>query len=381
MTLWRGGARKSGRMENMSGIDNQDTPGLRSEVDGRVLEGAGLLFAVFDQEGRLFRFNQGCEAITGLGREEACVGYTWFDLFAPVEQRSAICERMSRLTDGALGEAFECTCSQGRRVEWRLGRVQGKHRPGWVYALGFDVTLERDAFDLSESKARVAALASLTSGLAHELRNPLNAACLTLKVIERYAARSDVRLEMRSAIGQIQSELTRMTSLLEEFLDFARPKPLTLASHDLRAVIGSALDRLGPAAAAAGAVLTFSLAPSVRLLLDRDRVERALECLVDNAITAAGSAGKVDVRLRAGSRTAVVEIWDSGPGLPPNARVFDPFFTTKPQGTGLGLSIVQRTAFDHGGRASVRRRGRHTVFVLELPLRPAPPMVRSAGAA
>ena len=103
-------------------------------------------------------------------------------------------------------------------------------------------------------------------------------------------------------------------------------------------------------------------------------IEQILINLIDNAAFSAGRGGWVQIFVANEAKLAVIEVGDSGPGVPIHLheRIFDPFFTTKPvgKGTGLGLTISRRIAHNHGGDLRVVRRGEHCVFRLELPLDP-----------
>jgi len=100
-------------------------------------------------------------------------------------------------------------------------------------------------------------------------------------------------------------------------------------------------------------------------------IEQILINLLDNAAFAAGPGGWVQISVRREGALAVIEVGDSGPGVPPQLldRIFDPFFTTKPvgKGTGLGLTISRRVAQNHGGNLRVVRQGAGSIFRLELP--------------
>lgn len=104
------------------------------------------------------------------------------------------------------------------------------------------------------------------------------------------------------------------------------------------------------------------------VVMDGDRIKQALLNLFKNAVESMPGGGKLSVRVRAVNREAVIEISDTGPGIPPGTDVFLPFFTTKDQGTGLGLIIVRQIVSIHGGTISyISEPGKGTTFRMTLP--------------
>jgi signal transduction histidine kinase len=229
-------------------------------------------------------------------------------------------------------------------------------------------------------REKLLATGNLVAGLAHELRNPLNGAHLHATLLERSMKRAGIDdEEIVGSIRVLQGELRRLSQLLSDFLDFARPLPLDIRETPLRAVCEHALGRVAPLAARSGVVVRSEL-PDEEMVIDIDagRIELALMNLLQNAIEAAGGAPGGVTTLRAALRDdhVMVEVEDNGPGLlDPEAPIFDPFYSTKPGGTGLGLAIVQRAAADHDGIVELETSPGTTVLRLRLP--PSQPGVRS----
>jgi signal transduction histidine kinase len=220
---------------------------------------------------------------------------------------------------------------------------------------------------------RLASLGMMAAGLAHEIRNPLNAAHLQLALLQRRLARVDgPDLDGAKAAGElISTEMQRLAALVGDFLQFARPQPLRLEAADLAVVARAVVALVEPEAAALGVDLAVDEeagAATARAEVDDEKLTQVLLNLLRNALEATGRGGRIRVSVtgdRASARLAVV---DDGPGLPaPDAPIFEPFYTTKQGGTGLGLAIVHRIVADHGGRVTVDSRPGRTCFTVALP--------------
>jgi two-component system sensor histidine kinase HydH len=217
----------------------------------------------------------------------------------------------------------------------------------------------------------LASLGTMAAGLAHELRNPLNAAHLQLNVAQRRLAQKNATelSRARKAVELAQSEMKRLADLVADFLRFAKPQPLRLICADLRATAQVIVDLLAPTATEQGVALDLVPGPPVSVEMDEEKMKQVLLNLVRNAIEASPPSTRVRVRVEARDAWAHLSVEDAGQGVSPDASVsvFEPFFTTKDTGTGLGLSIVHRIALDHGGSVSFESVPGHTVFRVALP--------------
>jgi signal transduction histidine kinase len=169
--------------------------------------------------------------------------------------------------------------------------------------------------------------------------------------------------------------MTRIGEVLESFRDFASSSQLDLHAVDLRQLVDRAIRLVHPHAARQGIVLT-SIGPEDGLICveaDATRLEQVLLNLLLNAEEAM-HGGAVTVRLSSDLGYAIIEVADTGPGIPENIlpRVFDPYFSTKPQGSGMGLAICQKIIQQHGGSIACDTGSDGTVFRIRIPLMAAP---------
>jgi len=212
---------------------------------------------------------------------------------------------------------------------------------------------------------RRAELGEVAAGLAHEIRNPLNAMGLNLELLEeqlRGAARTGGPPPAELALAARQ-ETSRLSRLLGDFLSYARPSPLSPVPSDLNEAAGEAVAFLAPEASLREIRLSFTPheggAPA---RLDPARVRQVVLNLVANALDAVeaegASAREVDVRVEDAGTKWRLAVTDRGPGVPPakSADLFKLFVSTKPAGTGLGLPIAERIVKAHGGALTLTSR-------------------------
>jgi signal transduction histidine kinase len=259
-----------------------------------------------------------------------------------------------------------------RAVRWHVTTRQRSEAQARVFvAAGIDSTHERELERQARQNERLAAAGGLAAGLAHEIRNPLNGATLHLSVLERAIARSSsLPPSAREATEVLRAELKRLSALVTDYLEVARPKPLARVMYDVNTIACSVESLLQPEAETRRISLTVDPFPFPAIaLLDVERTKQVLINLMRNAIEAVDEGGHVVVRVRRLPQNVEVDVIDDGPGIEdPKAPIFDAFYTTKERGTGLGLSVVHRIVSDHGGSIRFDSRPGSTVFTVRLPI-------------
>ena len=217
---------------------------------------------------------------------------------------------------------------------------------------------------------RIEAMQTLSAGLAHEVRNPLNAAKLQLELLERRLRRSgdDARLVEPSQLAR--KEIERLTELLNDFLAFARPPELHRQSHDVASIVRQVTEVERIAAEQRGAGLILGACPEQLLFeVDAPRFHQIVLNLVRNAIEAVSAGGRVVLELAVDDDCIRLSVQDDGPGIPDEVRprIYEPFFSTKEGGTGLGMSIVHSLVSLHGGSIDLDTGPRGTRIEVTLP--------------
>ena len=362
-----------------------------------LVEAADVLIVGLDGEGRVTLFNRRASMLTGVSAEDA-VGRVFGESFVDEHEQKKLAQSFSAVRDGrGSGGGSEASEASGaapgvaaaeievgvrdavgaiRRVRWHLSGVRSGTQADLgevVYGIGIDVT-ERRALERRAADAEALnAMAPLALGLAHEIRNPLNAAVLELHLLGRAIGRlpdAAQRDPMRSRVTIVEAEIRRLERLLTEFLELARPRAPQREPVDLGRVVADVVDLESEAIAAHGVAVERALEPGCVALGDVEKLKQVVLNLVVNALDVMPEGGTLRVSSGAEGDESWLAIGDTGPGVDPTilAEIFDPFFTTKAAGTGLGLAIVRKLVDQHLGKVLVdTKKGVGTTVRVVLP--------------
>ena len=217
--------------------------------------------------------------------------------------------------------------------------------------------------------SRLAAISRISGGVAHEIKNPLNAIALRLDLLRAHAEIQDGQLIPE--IDVLSKEVRRLDRVVKTFLDFSRPLEVRFADVDLGALIAEVANLMTPQARLAGVEVHFS-APAEPALMrgDADLLKQAVLNLVTNALEVMKQGGHLRLKVQRDQEHIVAEVSDDGPGIPLEVRnkVFQLYFTTKERGSGIGLAMTYRAAQLHNGTVDfTSEMGRGTTFRLQFP--------------
>lgn len=227
----------------------------------------------------------------------------------------------------------------------------------------------QDNFEHLRRAEQFSAIGQLSASLAHEIRNPLASIEGAADLLRPGAVSDDQREEF---VQIIKKESKRLSRLLTELLNFARPHTPVYQETSLGGIVSSVANLVGVSASKQKVEIrqkTPADLPTVKC--DPEQIRQVILNLAMNALQAMPTGGKLDLLVYRQGTAVAIEVRDEGPGVAPSDvnKLFSPFYTTKKDGTGLGLAIAQKIMVAHGGLITVDQRKPHgAVFTAILPL-------------
>ncbi len=217
---------------------------------------------------------------------------------------------------------------------------------------------------------RLSAISRITGGVAHEVKNPLNAILMHVELARMKLSRGDTEVEPQMEI--ISKEILRLDRVVKTFLDFTRPVELNLTEVPFDSFVREIVDLASPQASSASIRVSLKdQAESVNIRVDVDLMKQAILNVLVNAIEAMPEGGALTIECMVEEDEAEIRISDTGIGIPPELRekIFRLYYTTKPGGSGIGLAMTFRIVQLHDGAIDFSSEpGKGTTFVLRLPV-------------
>ena len=344
----------------------QDT----SAVADQVVASLPVGLIATDKNGKIAFFNSAAERITGLNLAKARGEEP--DRILP----SHFCGLKESLDRGeSISEKeMECEFTEDKVVPVSISaskivNEEGKF-VGQVLIIR-DLGEVRRLQDEIRRKEKLAAIGDLAAGVAHEIRNPLS----SIKgIASYYKSKFEDGSEDREMAGVMIEEVDRLSRVISELLEFAKPAKLKLKSSDLNELLRHSVRLVQQEATGKNIKIQLNLtSDSADVNVDPDRLTQCLLNLYLNALQAMENGGQLTIASSIRNNdTFTIDIKDNGSGISADdlSKIFDPYFTTKPKGTGLGLPIVHKIIEAHQGQIRVRSAtGQGTVFSIALPLK------------
>jgi PAS domain S-box-containing protein len=331
-----------------------------------------------DRQGQVVLFNPAAERIFGYPRDEV-IGQKVNMLMAEpyATEHDEYIARYEKTGDArAIGRIRALTAR----------RKNGEHFPIElsVTEIAVDQEVHYAAFirDISEktrlqgqllASERLAAIGTTAAKIGHELANPLNGMSLTVQLLEQRLSRmtDGSGSHLTPTIKRLKDEISRLQRLVGEFATISRKEKYVFRPVNLTQLIDDIVTLNAPHLAQHSIELQTSLAPDLPVIsIDGDKIKQALLNLVKNSGEAMPHGGRITIDAFINNGTVMLEITDTGEGIPLDIDAFEPFVTTKKEGTGIGLVIVRQILAAHDGKISYRSKpGEGTTFRLELPQR------------
>ena len=321
---------------------------------------------LFSRDSRVVLVSAPVEAFLGRPRAEL-LGRTVQEVF----------DRKS-LLGGALLDAFErrrplsqreIVASDGKRVRVSLDFVQEKNSQIGALLIMRDTESVRRIGDEIEMSRRLSASGRLTRGVAHEVKNPINAIVLHLQLLQNKLAKEEP--DTRRHVDIIDSEIHRLDRVVQTLVDFTRPRDLHLEEIDLRRLLDDVAQLAAPDTEQKGVTVQRQRATEPLLVkVDLDLMKQALLNVVINGMQAMHHGGTLTISARREGAVVIAEVQDQGAGIPRDLheKIFELYFTTRKGGSGIGLAQAYQILQWHYGSLDFESvEGSGTTFRFHIP--------------
>jgi len=337
----------------------------------------GVITTTLDK--KITTFNKSAEFIFNLTEKEV-IGKSVEILFdnLETEKKNIILEALGR-NENLLNLEAELKQPDG---ETKILSISTSNlKGGEDRIIGYVISVD----DISEKKMlenqilrseQLAALGELSAGIAHEIKNPLTSIKGFTQLLPNKLDDKEFLLKYTDVLRR---EVERLNNIIEELLQFARPKVKGVAKVNLKEILDRTLSLLKYQLEKAGIELVLNLAPMPEVFGDAQQLEQVFINIILNAMQAMPEGGKLEIRNKVLIKKspenlyyeyAVMYFTDTGVGIKQEHidKLFNPFFTTKPKGTGLGLSISHRIITEHKGMIEVvSKPGEGSTFIISIP--------------
>jgi PAS domain S-box-containing protein len=338
----------------------------------RALDHAAIV-ATTDVSGRITYVNDKFVEISGYSRDEL-IGQDHRIINSAYHSNEFIRELWRTIANGHVWHGELRNRAKDGHYYWVdttiVPFLDTRGKPYQYIAIRADITARKAAEERLAQQAALARVGQMAAVVAHEVRNPLAGVKGAIQVLMSRRRADDTELPvMRDIVARIDS----LSELINDLMVFARPRALRLAVVELPAIVADAITIVRRDPAVHGIDITVH-GEDVSVAADGELVRATILNLLLNAAQAMAGDGHITVTTHRQQEMAVVQIRDTGPGIPDDIRgqIFEPFFTTKARGGGLGLPIARRTAELHGGSLTLECPATGgTVVTMSLPLRPS----------
>lgn len=352
-----------------------------------VLDALPVSLYVVDREYRIVTWNRHREVgEQGIPRDSA-IGRDVFNVLAKYPQGRLRQEFERAFRTGEIERIEQQTIADdGSTRHWMVSKVPMKDAETGevthVITVGEDITVRVEAIQAIGRAEKLAAVGRLAAGVVHEINNPLAtiAACaevLEQRIDEGQFVDSDSAEDLVEYLGLIKSEAFRCKSITTGLLDFSRIRTGERVPIEVADVVRSAANLVSHQKRGDKISIHIEIQSDLPPIDGNgSQLQQAVIALATNAIDAMPDGGDLTFRASAQAHRLIIEVSDTGVGIPPDdmSKIFEPFFTTKEvgKGTGLGLAVCYGIVSEHGGRLNVRSNvGKGTTFSIVLPTKPA----------
>lgn len=350
-----------------------------------VLDALPVSLYVVDQDYKIVTWNHHREiGEQGIPRD-AAVGRDIFAVLAKYPEDRLKREFERAFNTGRIERIEQQTVEDdGATRHWMVSKIPMRNAESGdithVITVGEDITVRVEAMNAVNRAEKLAAVGRLAAGVVHEINNPLATVAASAESLEQRVADGDfgegaAADDLREYLGLIKSETFRCKTITTGLLDFSRVRTGEREEMDVADIVRSAANLISHQKRGNSIDISVQTGEQIdKIQGDGGQIQQAVIALATNAIDAMPNGGKLKFCVRQDPRRVIIEVSDTGIGIPTEdlPRIFEPFFTTKEvgKGTGLGLAVCYGIVSEHSGRISVRSSlGKGTTFTISLPLR------------
>lgn len=327
----------------------------------KILENMTDGVLAFDTSGILLFINKSAEKILSLSGADATGKHA-----KEIISGSELLELLSIIEEVKAKEiVFDTYPRKILRISKSIALNSGDSLNSLIIILIQDITEERNLEAQIRRNEKMVALGELAGGVAHEVRNPLNAiSIITQRLAIEFKPKEDEGAYI-SLIKTIRAEISRINKIVEQFLRFAKKPKLTLKREEIGLILINAIEIISSEAKNKGITIKQDIPQGKFAMLDRDQILQAMLNILKNSVEAITGKGIISVLLKESDKHYLIDIEDNGKGIAPEnlSKIFNLYYTDKTNGTGIGLSLVNQIISEHEGRIEVEsKKDKGTVF-------------------
>lgn len=335
-----------------------------------VLENMSEAVIVLDKEGRITLFNKTAENLFGINAENV-LGQDIISFNNGL--LDFVLTKIKHLKDTTINFDKQITINEEERfLSFSVSQLIDPDTQQLNYTIVIkDLTVTRRLEDEAKRNEKLSAMGELASGVAHEIRNPINAIGMIAQRLNKEFLPIENQNEYIDITKLLRAEVNRINKIITQFLNYAKPIDLMLISTDTKKYFEDIYHLFEDQAKQKNIKFVLQSNNSFTVKIDQDLIKQSLMNILQNAFDAVDKNGVVTLNYYSFKNDLVIEIKDNGSGISQEQqkKIFDLYFTTKKDGNGLGLSISQKIIIQHNGSISVYSKPNNgTTFKIILPI-------------